>query len=444
MRMSAPPPSTGPIAGKYRLVRMLGRGGMGSVWEASHVTLGTRFAIKFIEAQYAGNEELRRRFRNEAIAAARLQSRHVVQVLDHGCTDEGEPYIVMEMLQGQSLRDRLETGGRLSLADTARVVDQVARALTRAHASGIVHRDLKPENIFLAREPDSDQDVVKVVDFGIAKLLPSAPGETSGTRSGMILGTWSYMSPEQARGLRSVDQRSDLWSLGVVAYRCVVGELPFDAPVPADVFIAIVTGTPPAPSRRVPDLPAAFDAWFARAVAKDPESRFQSAAEMSLALAEIAGVRLSREPGAASLQPPRASAASARVPSAPSPQPTAPSAYASTLATTPSAARTRLAAAAVLVLAAAALTAWLGLRRGDASSERRTAATAPAQPSSAVAVSVSAPASALASQSPSAVSSPPPASSGVDAGARTPAAQAGSKASGARQPAAPPRPDPGY
>src|SRR5262245_32126344 len=169
-----PPP--GLIAGKYRLTRLLGRGGMGTVWEGVHEQLGTRVAVKFIDAEHAGSEDVRQRFVNEAKAAARLRSKHVVQVYDQGVGDDGRPYIVMEFLAGEPLDYRLERQGRLPPAEVARIVLHVSRALAKAHESGIVHRDLKPENVFLVHDEEDHTDIAKVVDFGIAKFTdPSGP-----------------------------------------------------------------------------------------------------------------------------------------------------------------------------------------------------------------------------------------------------------------------------
>src|SRR5262249_37734362 len=150
------PPSQGLVAGKYQLVRMIGRGGMGSVWEARHVSLGTPSAIKFIESEYADSQEARSRFDKEAKAAATIQSKHAIQIFDHGVTEDGKPYIVMEMLQGEPLDRRIERLGRMSIQDTAKLLQQVCRGLARAHERGIVHRDLKPENIFIVRNPDDE------------------------------------------------------------------------------------------------------------------------------------------------------------------------------------------------------------------------------------------------------------------------------------------------
>lgn len=278
------------IAGKYRLTRLLGRGGMGSVWEGIHTSLGTRVAVKFIETEYATSSEARNRFENEARAAAKLRSKHVVQVYDHGLTADGRPFIVMEFLAGEPLDKRLDRVGRLSPVDTARILQQVCRALGRAHEAGIVHRDLKPENVFLVWDEEDGADIVKVVDFGIAKFTDGSMGVSSATRTGSVLGTPYYMSPEQARGLRSVDHRSDLWSVGVIAYRCVVGELPFYGEAIGDLLVKICTAPLPVPSQRAPGVPPSFDAWFAKALDREPSQRFASAAAASDALSAAFGL----------------------------------------------------------------------------------------------------------------------------------------------------------
>lgn len=276
------------VAGKYRLTRLLGRGGMGSVWEGVHNTLGTRVACKFIEAEYADSEEARSRFENEARAAASLRSKHVVEVYDHGVTGDGRPYIVMEFLQGEPLDKRLERSGRLTLPEAASVITHVARALAKAHGAGIVHRDLKPENIFLVWDDEDSEDIAKVVDFGIAKFTDKSAGISSSTRTGSVLGTPYYMSPEQARGLRSVDYRSDLWSLGVITFRCVTGRLPFEGEALGDLLVKLCTAPVPMPSQFLPGLPPAFDAWMARALSRDPDARFADARAMAQALAQVA------------------------------------------------------------------------------------------------------------------------------------------------------------
>ena len=180
---------------------------MGSVWEGRHSTLGTRVAIKFIDQEYADSKEARSRFDTEARAAAALQSKHAIQIYDHGVTDDGRPYMVMELLAGEPLDERIDRVGRMPLEDTARIVAQVCRALQRAHDAGIIHRDLKPENIFLVRSPDDDDEIAKVLDFGIAKIKtpPGEEGLSSSTKTGAVLGTPYYMAP--GAGARAADDR---------------------------------------------------------------------------------------------------------------------------------------------------------------------------------------------------------------------------------------------
>ena len=291
------PPPTTLVAGKYELRGLIGRGGMGSVWEGRHTSLDTRVAIKFIDAEYAKSPEARSRFDNEARAAATIQSKYAIQIFDHGTTPDGRLYIVMELLEGEPLDKRLTRVEVLSIADTARTIRQVGRALQRAHDRGIIHRDLKPENIFLVHGPDDVEDVAKVLDFGIAKMkaAPGAVGVSSGTKTGTLLGTPFFMSPEQARGLRTVDHRSDLWSLGVIAFKCVTGALPFDGESLGDLLVKICTGPIPVPSHVSPGLPAEFDAWMTRALDRDPDRRFQSAGELAESLALLAGLSVRRE-----------------------------------------------------------------------------------------------------------------------------------------------------
>jgi serine/threonine-protein kinase len=313
------PPVDGLVAGKYEIVRLIGRGGMGSVWEARHASLGTSFAIKFIDSEYAASTEARARFDTEARAAATIQSKHAIQIFDHGVTENGRPYIVMEMLTGEPLDRRVDRVRRVSLPDIARILQQVCRALQRAHDAGIIHRDLKPENIFLVRSPDDDDEVAKVLDFGIAKIKPppgSAP-VTSSTKTGAVMGTPYYMSPEQARGLRTVDHRSDLWSLGVIAFKCVTGTLPFEGEAVGDLLVKICTSPIPAPSQYDPTLPASFDAWFMRALEREPARRFSTATELAEGLAFAAGLSVRR--GSLGTQGPPPSTAPPPVSSVPQP-----------------------------------------------------------------------------------------------------------------------------
>ena len=287
---SAPiPPVQSPVAGKYELVQMIGRGGMGSVWEARHISLGSRFAIKFIEDDHAKDKEARTRFDNEARAAAKIQSKHAIQIFDHGLTEEGTPFIVMEMLSGEPLDKRLDRVGRMPLVEVAKILQQVSRGVARAHEHGVVHRDLKPENIFLTRSNDDDEEVPKVLDFGIAKMKDAQSlAASSGTKTGALLGTPYYMSPEQARGLRAVDHRTDIWSMGVIAFRCVTGNLPFDGESIGDLLVKICTAPVTPATSFVPGLPPEFDAWVARSLERDPNVRFSSVGEQAEALVAVA------------------------------------------------------------------------------------------------------------------------------------------------------------
>ena len=276
------------LAGRYRLVTKLGQGGMGSVWRAEHLTLGIPVAIKLIDASIAQSEEALARFRREAQAAAELRSAHVVHIIDYGVEND-TPYIAMELLEGESLAARLERVGKLSPLDTATILTQVVRALTRAHQQNIIHRDLKPENIFIV--PEGDDEVVKVLDFGIAKKLGlSSTSSGVKTHTGAMLGTPYYMSPEQAKGHANVDHRTDIWSLGIIAYECITGLRPFEAETLASLLIAICTEPLPTPSQ-VATVPSGFDAWFARVASRDLTVRFQSATEAVTQLRVVCGLK---------------------------------------------------------------------------------------------------------------------------------------------------------
>jgi serine/threonine-protein kinase len=242
---------------------------MGSVWKAEDLTLGSLVAVKLIDPSIAKSTEALGRFKREAQAAAALRSVHVVQILDHGFDADNElPFIAMELLEGESLAARISRVGPLPAPDTAAILSQVAKALARAHDKGIVHRDLKPENIFLVNE--GGDDVAKVLDFGIAKNT-LALGNTSGikTNTGAMLGTPYYMSPEQVLGQSSIDHRTDIWSLGIIAYECFTGVRPFEKDTLGALLMAICNDALPSPSK-VASVPAGFDAWFARVAARKP------------------------------------------------------------------------------------------------------------------------------------------------------------------------------
>ncbi len=291
------------IADRFRLIRLLGEGGMGEVWAAQHASLDIPCAVKFIHAESADNPDVRARFEREAKAAAQLRSSNVVQILDYGVY-EATPYIAMEYLDGEPLNARLKRRGRLDAHETVRIIAGVGKALTKAHAAGIVHRDLKPENVFLV--PDDDAEVAKVLDFGVAKSTTSLD---SNTRTGALLGTPYYMSPEQAQGTKAIDHRSDLWSLAVLAYRCLTGELPFQSEALGDLLIKIVTQPVPIPSQVVQGVAEGFDGWWHRASQRDPDHRYQTAKELVDALKMALGVSMpsllgsTPMPGGAALSP---------------------------------------------------------------------------------------------------------------------------------------------
>ncbi|MBI4701237.1 MAG: serine/threonine protein kinase, partial [Deltaproteobacteria bacterium] len=213
------------VTPKVRLARPLGAGGMGSVWVADHLALEVEVAVKLISAEALQRDPgLAERFKREAAVAAKIKSPHVVQMHDHGLTDDGTPYIVMELLAGESLRERLERCERLSPRETGLMLAQVAEVLSTAHAMGVVHRDLKPDNVFLVCS--GYEIFVKVLDFGIAKHQGPAAGRPL-TRTDAVMGTPEYMSPEQLLSAKAVDHRADLWALGVVVYEALTGWRPF-------------------------------------------------------------------------------------------------------------------------------------------------------------------------------------------------------------------------
>jgi serine/threonine-protein kinase len=274
------------VANRFRLVRMIGRGGMGSVWRAFDQNLNTDCAIKFIEGEHANKNDAHTRFKREAQAAAQLRSPHIVQIFDHNIW-EGVPYLAMELLEGEDLGQRLDRLGRLPPADVAILMTQVCRALGKAHERGIIHRDLKPENVFLVR--DDDREIAKVLDFGIAKHTSGGFDVATNTKTGSVMGTPFYMSPEQAQGSKTLDATSDLWALAVIAFQCVTGRLPFESEALGDLFVKIIVSPIPMPSSVAPDVSPAFDAWWAKASNRDPSQRFPNAKVFAEALSVALG-----------------------------------------------------------------------------------------------------------------------------------------------------------
>jgi len=276
------------LANKYRLLSLLGRGGMGSVWLAERLEWGSHVAVKLMDRVSEARPDVLVRFQQEARLAANLRSSHVVQVLDDGRdASTGTPFIVMELLVGETLAQRLARVGRLSPAETSRVVTHVARALGLAHELGMVHRDLKPDNIFLVR--NDDEETAKVLDFGIAKWQSESFLLDAPTTTGTAIGTPSYMSPEQIQDSKRVDYRADLWSLAVIASECLTGRHTFEADNLLKLALQICNEPPRLPSS-LGVVPAGLDAWFERATARPPEHRFGSARELAEELRRVCGV----------------------------------------------------------------------------------------------------------------------------------------------------------
>jgi serine/threonine-protein kinase len=284
----------------------IGYGGMGAVWRATHLGLGEPVAIKLVSADFVRSREGLRRFDTEAKAAAKIGGRHVPRVFDNGVLEDGTPYLVMDLLQGQTLFARIHKEGPIPLPETVSILDQCGRALTRAHSLGIIHRDIKPDNIFLAHSVDEDGEyVVKVLDFGIAKLTDASDGSVSATRTGAILGTPTFMSPEQARGIRGIDHRADLYSLGLVAYTMLTGNLAFTGESIGDLLIQICVNPLPSLRAGAPWLPPAMEDWFQKACARDPDARFPTARAFIDGLRVASGISAAPGwPGSAQLNTP--------------------------------------------------------------------------------------------------------------------------------------------
>lgn len=266
------------VTSNIRLERQLGKGGMGSVWAAEHLTLKTRVVVKFMGRGLASSPEARLRFEREATLAAQARSPHVVQIFDHGVSAFGLPYIAMEYLEGEDLGQRIARSGAIPPPLFAGWLAQICRGLSRAHAKNITHRDIKPENLFLCEE--DGQTLLKILDFGVAKHESQATA-FSGTQTGTMLGTAYYMSPEQTLGQRDVDHRTDLWALAVVTYYALTGTRPFDGATLGALAIEITSGRWAPPSAKNRSLGAGVDAWMTKALSRPRELRFESAKEMS-------------------------------------------------------------------------------------------------------------------------------------------------------------------
>lgn len=278
------------LGGKYRLVKPIGRGGMGSVWQAEHVEWKAPIALKLVhlpsQAETNPNhrldDALEQRFLSEVKTAAAIRSPHVVQILDHGIDPTlGQPYIAMELLDGETLEARLTRRGRLDANEAVQLLSQVAKALTRLHEAQVVHRDLKPSNVFIVH--NDGEDLAKLLDFGIAKVASTTLDQRPLTETGEQLGTPFYMSPEQIRGMRDVDFRADIWAFGVIGFECLTGVRPFQGSTLGDLSLKICAEPIVNPSHFAA-VPRSFDDWFQKCVHRERELTFGSAREAVEAL----------------------------------------------------------------------------------------------------------------------------------------------------------------
>jgi serine/threonine protein kinase len=286
------------ICERYRLESMIGEGGMASVWRARDLTLARSVAVKLLFARDDRDRSaLTARFLREARIAASVQHRNVIQIVDFGTTEDELPFMVMELLEGEPLSGRMHREQRLPVADVVQIANLTLRGLAAVHAIGIIHRDLKPDNIYLKRENQSVYP--KILDFGISRSTEPQSGRRSAltTREGLIIGTPEYMSPEQARGVKDIDPRTDLYSMGVIMYEALTGRLPFHSENVGDLIIQVVTGTAPTVHELMPDVPLELSKVVEHAMARKREDRFSSAVEMQAALLDVSAIgegRISR------------------------------------------------------------------------------------------------------------------------------------------------------
>ena len=271
------------LDGKYRIVRLIGEGGMGAVFEGENVRIRRRVAIKVLHGAALSNAETVQRFEREAQAAGRIGNEHILEILDLGVLADGERYMVMEYLAGEALSARIRRLGRMTPEQILPLIRQALVGLAAAHAAGIVHRDLKPDNIFVLNERSGIRDYVKLIDFGISKFN-ALGGDMSMTHTGAVMGTPFYMSPEQAKGSGQVDARTDLYAMGVILYEAVTGEVPFTADTFNELMFKIVLTDPAPLTQVIPEIDPSFASVVSRAMAREATNRFATAEEMIGAL----------------------------------------------------------------------------------------------------------------------------------------------------------------
>ncbi|MBK6520775.1 MAG: protein kinase [Polyangiaceae bacterium] len=272
------------LEGKYRLLRKLGEGAMGAVYAGENLRVKRMVAIKVLHAAASAIREMTERFEREAQAAGQIGNDHITEVYDLGTTSAGERYMVLEYLEGETLRARIKRRKRLEPAEASHLVGQMLDGLEAAHRAGIIHRDVKPDNVFIVSSKAGRRDFVKILDFGISKFTAQAGEEGSATRTGTVMGSPNYMSPEHVRGTHEVDARSDLYSVGVMLYEALTGALPRNAKNFAELLFKVAYEPMPDPRHLVPTLPDPLVAVIQRACATDPNARFQTAAELAQAL----------------------------------------------------------------------------------------------------------------------------------------------------------------
>jgi len=281
------------IRDRYRLERMVGRGALATVWVARDLRVGDCVAIKLLSGPYLGDAEARHRFQREGETATRLRSKFVARFFDYGVTTNGVPFLVMELLHGLTLDDYARRVGRMPLRHAVRFGVQLCRGIAHAHRRGIIHRNLTPANIFLHSElsVSADDFILKILDFGVAKVQDAAADSVAAmaVRAQSTVGSPLFTAPELLQGLRSVDHRVDLYSIGMILFRLLAGRTAFDSDAGIDPVTAILSQPIVSLSALAPELPPALDAWFQRACKRNPDERFQRANDLALALHQAAG-----------------------------------------------------------------------------------------------------------------------------------------------------------